>query len=188
MKAIESLNEWKDWLKEHPNSGLLMYKSGSEISECAFGKLAGLETKLALAYVDVSQVRDVHPQYQITSAPSLLLFEQAQMTQVVKGCMDEDYYKALFEKSLFTASGVEGKKQNRVILYSTPTCSWCNTIKGYFRKRQVAYREIDVSKDEKALQEMVRKSGQQGVPQTDINGQVVVGFDQKKIDQLLGLN
>ncbi len=52
----------------------------------------------------------------------------------------------------------------------------------------IKYKEIDVSKDQKAAEAMVRKSGQQGVPQTDIGGQMIVGFDKVKINTLLGIN
>ena len=57
----------------------------------------------------------------------------------------------------------------------------------YIRKNNIRFKEVDVSKDEKAAQLMVQKSGQQGVPQTEINGQIVVGFNQGRIDELLGL-
>ncbi|MEW6045612.1 MAG: glutaredoxin family protein [Bacillota bacterium] len=77
--------------------------------------------------------------------------------------------------------------QPRVIVYSTPTCPWCNATKRYLRERQIRFYDVDVSRDPKAAQEMVRKSGQQGVPVIDINGRIVVGFDRPKIDALLGL-
>ena len=98
-----------------------------------------------------------------------------------------------FFENIFTQStvdlGIDDKPaQKPVILYSTPTCSWCRTIKEYFRKNNIKFRDIDVSKDQKAAEEMVKRSGQQGVPQTMIGGQVVVGFDKARIDQLLNIN
>lgn len=75
----------------------------------------------------------------------------------------------------------------RVIVYSTPSCPWCNAAKRYFRERGIRFYDVDVSKDRKAAEEMVRKSGQMGVPVIDINGHIVVGFDRAKIDRLLGL-
>jgi len=51
----------------------------------------------------------------------------------------------------------------------------------------VQFTDIDVSKNQQAAQEMVRKSGQQGVPQTDIDGTIIVGFDKTRINNLLGL-
>ncbi len=81
----------------------------------------------------------------------------------------------------------ETKKQPKVIVFSTPTCSYCNAAKSYFRQKGVKYRDVDVSRDAAAARDMVRRSGQQGVPVIDIGGKVIVGFDRPKINQLLGL-
>ena len=80
------------------------------------------------------------------------------------------------------------KKYPRVILFTTPTCSYCRTAKRYLRQHQVPFKDVDVSRDSAAARDMVRRSGQQGVPVLDIGGKVVVGFDQPKIDRLLGIN
>ena len=79
------------------------------------------------------------------------------------------------------------KKQPKVIVFSTPTCSYCNAAKSYFRQKGVKYRDVDVSRDPAAARDMVRRSGQQGVPVIDIGGKVIVGFDRPKINHLLGL-
>lgn len=79
------------------------------------------------------------------------------------------------------------KKYPRVIMFSTPTCSYCRKAKQYFRQKQVPFRDVDVSKDQAAARDMFRRSGQQGVPQIQIGNQIVVGFDRPKIDRLLGL-
>ncbi|HAR62011.1 MAG: NrdH-redoxin [Candidatus Margulisiibacteriota bacterium] len=70
-------------------------------------------------------------------------------------------------------------------MYSTPTCPWCRRLKKYLDEQQVDYTEFDVSKDQQALIEMVKKSGQLGVPQIDIGGKVIVGFDRETIDEEL---
>lgn len=70
-------------------------------------------------------------------------------------------------------------------IYSTPTCVYCKTLKGYLKKNNFEFKEIDVSKDEKQLQKMIKDSGQMGVPVVDINGEIIIGFDKEKIDQLL---
>ncbi len=79
------------------------------------------------------------------------------------------------------------KKQPRVIIFSTPTCSYCNMAKQYFRQKKVRFRDVDVSRDPVAARDLVRRSGQMGVPVVDIGGKIIVGFDRPKIDQLLGL-
>ncbi len=55
----------------------------------------------------------------------------------------------------------------------------------YFREKGIAYKEIDVSQDREAAMEMVRKSNQTGVPVVDIRGNIVVGFNRKRIEELL---
>ncbi|MBU2554283.1 MAG: NrdH-redoxin, partial [Bacteroidetes bacterium] len=71
--------------------------------------------------------------------------------------------------------------------YSTPSCSWCNTLKTHLKKNGIRFTDIDVSRDQKAAEAMVHRSGQQGVPQTDINGEMIVGFDKARINTLLGI-
>jgi len=82
----------------------------------------------------------------------------------------------------------ETKPQPRVIVFSTPTCSYCNMAKKYFRENRIKFRDVDVSRDPAAARDMVRRSGQQGVPVIDIGGKIVVGFDRNKINKYLGLN
>ncbi len=77
--------------------------------------------------------------------------------------------------------------QPRVIVFSTPNCPYCNMAKRYLRERGIRFRDVDVSRDPAAARDMVRRSGQQGVPVIDINGKIVVGFDRARINQLLGL-
>ncbi|MEJ5200306.1 MAG: glutaredoxin family protein [Anaerolineae bacterium] len=77
--------------------------------------------------------------------------------------------------------------QPRVIIFSTPTCAFCNAAKSYFRQKGIKFRDVDVSRDPAAARDMVRRSGQQGVPVIDIGGKIVVGFDRAKIDSLLKL-
>lgn len=74
-----------------------------------------------------------------------------------------------------------------ILIYSTTTWPWCTKVKSYLDSKNMAYTDYDVAKDREKAIEMVNKSGQQGVPVLDINGTIVVGFDQNKIDKLLGL-
>ena len=72
-----------------------------------------------------------------------------------------------------------------VTVYSTPTCPWCAKAKAYLKELGVDYQEKDVSVDVAAAREMVRLSGQMGVPVITIDGNVVKGFDKRRIDELL---
>lgn len=138
---------------------------------------------------DVNVVRDIHPEYNISSVPVLLQFENGLFKNMIKGCYKPEQLNAIFEKAVYIGSGDnDKKKQKSVTVYTTPVCSWCNAVKRHFKEHGVSYREVDVSRDIKAAEEMVRRSGQQGVPQTDINGEMIVGFDRIRINKLLGIN
>lgn len=79
------------------------------------------------------------------------------------------------------------KQKPAVIVFSTPTCGYCNMAKQYFRQHNVRFKDVDVSKDAAAARDIVRRTGQMGVPVIDIGGKLIVGFDRPKINQLLGL-
>jgi glutaredoxin 3 len=72
-----------------------------------------------------------------------------------------------------------------LLVYSTPTCPWCHKVKNYLKEKNIAFEDIDVSLDEKRVDEMFKKSGQMGVPVIDINGKIIVGFDVLAIDEAL---
>jgi len=73
-----------------------------------------------------------------------------------------------------------------VKVYSTPTCPYCVKVKVYLDEKGIKYENFDVSSDKAKLEEMLKLSGQMGVPVLDIDGNIVVGFDKEKIDNLLG--
>jgi len=76
----------------------------------------------------------------------------------------------------------------KVKIYSTPTCPWCIRAKQFLRENNIAFEEYDVSSDSQALEEMIRISGQMGVPVLDIDGEIIVGFDKERIREVLGLS
>lgn len=76
-------------------------------------------------------------------------------------------------------------KENKVIVYSTPTCPYCVYAKDYFKQNNVSFEDVDVTKDRTRAQEMIQKSGQMGVPVIDINGEIIVGFQPDVFQELL---
>ncbi len=72
-----------------------------------------------------------------------------------------------------------------VKVYSTPSCPWCTVAKKYLSSKNINFEDVDVSKSNEAASEMVKKSGQRGVPVIDIDGSIIVGFNQAKIDRLI---
>lgn len=72
-----------------------------------------------------------------------------------------------------------------ITLYTTPTCSFCKKAKKFFKDNRIPFREYDIAKDQRRADEMVRKSGQMGVPVIDIHGRVIVGFNEPEIAKAL---
>ena len=72
-----------------------------------------------------------------------------------------------------------------VNIYTTPTCGYCQVAKKYFREHSIKFTEFDVSKDIRKAEEMVHKSRQQGVPVIDFNGEIIVGFNKNRLEQLI---
>jgi glutaredoxin-like YruB-family protein len=72
-----------------------------------------------------------------------------------------------------------------VKIYSTPTCPYCIRAKSYLDSKGTSYENIDVSTDREGLEEMVRISGQMGVPVILVDGQIMIGFDKAKLDEVL---
>ena len=71
-----------------------------------------------------------------------------------------------------------------VTIYTTPTCPWCHKAKAWFRDKRIRYHEVDVTSDRKGLDEMVKISGQTGVPVIVVGEEVIVGFDQKRLNEI----
>jgi glutaredoxin-like YruB-family protein len=188
MKEVNSFQELKEQLKEAPKAYLLLYKPGSEPNECALENIRKASENvenIVILSADVSKVRDIHPNYPVNSVPSLLVFENGLFRNVIKGCNENNYYKTLFEDAAFAMFTADARPSKSVTVYTTPSCPWCTTVKNYLRQNRVPYHEVDVSRDQRAAEDLVRRSGQHGVPQTEIDGTIVVGYDKKRLDELL---
>lgn len=79
------------------------------------------------------------------------------------------------------------KSTPKIIVFTTPSCPWCNRAKSYLKQHGFKFRDVDVSKDESAAKDLVRRTGQTGVPVILINNKPVVGFNKKEIDRLLNI-
>ena len=79
----------------------------------------------------------------------------------------------------------------KIIVYCTPTCPYCDMAKDFLKQHKVDFESIDVSKDRGAALEMIKKSGQMGVPvvsiQKDGKEHIIAGFNKEKLKQILGL-
>jgi len=189
LKTIYSYNDLQSEIEDHNKHFLLLYKKGSDKSDCALSHLAKVDYPSDLLTADVVSVRDIHNLYSITSVPSLLEFQDGKLKNIIKGCQTLEYYSSLFNRnsSQSVKKNTGEKPAKRVKVYSTPTCPWCTRVKDYLRSQNIRFTDVDVSKNQSAANAMVSKSGQRGVPQTEINGRMVIGFDKNKIDLLLNL-
>ncbi len=73
----------------------------------------------------------------------------------------------------------------RINIYSTPICPHCKKLKDYLNSKSIEFNDIDVSADPDKIREMIDKSGQMSTPVIDIEGEIIVGFDKEKIDNIL---
>ena len=72
-----------------------------------------------------------------------------------------------------------------VALYTTPTCSYCRMAKQWLKENRVPFKEFDVSKDPRRADEMLRRTGQMGVPVVEVHGKFIVGFNKPEIEKAL---
>lgn len=192
IHKIDSFDQLQKRLKDGGRMFLLLYKEGAVQSDCALRSLESADVTGDMAKIlraNVGEVKDIHPVYGISTVPSLLEFAGGEFRNVIKGCHSPEYYSSYINNALFSAPAGEGEApQKQVRVYTTPSCTWCTTLKTHLRKHGIRYTEIDVASDPQAAEEMTRRSGQRGVPQTDIEGEMIVGFDKARINRLLGIN
>ena len=72
-----------------------------------------------------------------------------------------------------------------VTIYTTPTCTWCKKLKEWLKKKKVSYQEHDVIESDDARDIMIDKSGQMAVPVIEMAGEVIVGFDEARMEEIL---
>ncbi len=141
--------------------------------------------------VDVGVAKGAHKLLGVRTVPTAVTVRAGQVIRDAAGKNTAETYARMLiptEGGFAAATDEDGKPRfPRVVVYTTPTCTWCNRLKSYLRRQGVPFHEIDVSKDANAAAELQRRSGQTGVPQTEIRGEIIVGFDQARIDRLLGL-
>lgn len=145
---------------------------------------------LRAVLVDVGRIRGVHARFGVSAVPTVVLVERGRSVRRAIGVQTAESLARLLLETPAPASSsaaTERSPGHRVTVFTTPSCSWCARAKSHLRQNGIDFREVDVSKDEKAMQRMVARSGQMGVPQLEIDGRMVVGFDRPRIDQLLGL-
>jgi glutaredoxin-like YruB-family protein len=138
--------------------------------------------------VDVEKVKGIHKRFGVKNVPTVLSLEKGKVTKFIEGVQSARFYDVAFSGAApLRARPRTEKGPRRVVVYSGPGCPACGVLKTYLRRHGVAFQDVNVAQDQRAAERLVRRSGQMAVPQTDINGRLVVGFDQAKLSRLLGI-
>ncbi len=177
--------------REHPDFLVLAF--WGEFSDAARRALSELEEfsqeqeEVPVYVVDVQAVNGLHEEFGVEKVPTVLALEDGEVTNVIKGVQSARFYAVHFSGAVAARAGPGQGATRRVIVYSGPGCPACGRLKSYLRQHGVAFREVDISRNRRAAEKIARRSGQMAVPQTDINGRLVVGFNRAQLDKLLGI-
>ena len=189
-----------EWIEDHKHLGevqekhkefliVLFYGDFSSASKRALAALQQFSKdngEVPVYVIDVERVKGAHKAFGVKNVPTVLSLGQGKVTQRLEGVESAQFYARIFSAAHPSHHKTgKGTVSHRVIVYSGPGCPACGTAKAYLRRRGVTFREVDIARDQHAAQSLVRRSGQMAVPQIDIDGHLVVGFDQAKIDRIL---
>lgn len=196
MKVVENADDLEESLSADSELKIIGFfgdfSAIAKETQPAFEDFCKKHADVHTFLVDVGKVKGLHKKFGVKTVPTVITVREGDVIREVSGKQSADYYeRSLLPHEFMAVTSSEdgdGKKVHNVVVYTSPTCSWCTVIKNHLRKHRVMFREVDVSRDPAAAQALVRRSGQQGVPQTDIDGQIVVGFDKARINRLLDLD
>ena len=169
---------------------ILFYGSFSSASKRALAELErfSMEDRKAPVYgIDVEKVKGVHKQFRVERVPTVVALRRGNVTQRLEGVESAGFYARILSgarPSQYKAG--KGSAPRRVVVYSGPGCPACGSAKAYLRRQGISFREVDIARDQNAAQSLVKRSGQMAVPQIDIDGHLIVGFDREKIDRIIG--
>lgn len=195
MVKAQSYDQAQEWIEKNRQQFHLIgffgnFSASSRNTLPVFEAFVGANPSVPVLVVDVGQVKGIHGLFGVTTVPTVISVKDGKIIQKVEGPRDINAYdRALLAQTPVINRSGESKEPPtpRVTVYVGAHCVWCTRVKNYLRENRIRFTEIDVSKDPDAAKTLVAKTGQQGVPQLDINGQWVVGFDKPKINSLLGL-
>jgi len=192
LEWIEDRDHFRKVQQERDGSLLLAFwGSFSDAAQRALSELekfAQQREDTSLYVVDVQKVRGLHKEFGVERVPTVLAIQDGEVSKRIEGVQSAMFYAVHLSGArghAGTSTAEAGPK--RVIVYSGPGCPACGQLKSYLRRHEVAFREVDISRDQHAAQKIARRSGMMAVPQTDIDGRLVVGFDRAKLDRLLAI-
>jgi len=192
---IEWLEKEKDFeqVKEKNNKFLILFFY-ADFSSAAKRSLSEIEQfskenkQVPIYIIDVVKITGIHNQFGVENIPTVMALQKGKVTKKVEGVESAKFYSYVFA-GIHSPRPRTGKNivSHRVIVYVGPGCPACASAKTYLKRQGIGFREIDISRDQYAAERLARRSGQMAVPQIDIDGHLIVGFDQAKIDTLLSI-
>lgn len=191
IQWVQSKEHLETLRAEHEEFLVLAFYGGfSNAAQRALKELEAFSNDYAKApvyVIDVEKLKGVHKEFGVHNVPTVLALRRGETIRVVEGVQSARYYAhvlaGIMPKEFIPPASKTARK--RIVVYTTPTCPACSLVKNYLRRRGVSFRTVDVSRDQQAARELVRRSGQMAVPQIDINGSLIVGFDKAKLDRLI---
>jgi len=191
-----------DWVKDREHlqevqeahGGFFVLAFWGDFSDAAERSLAEIKEfsrqhdQIPVYVVDVKRLKGLHKAYDVKRVPTVLAVEKGEVTKFIEGVQSARFYAVHLSGAGVRPGARTGQSTpRRAIVYSGPGCPACGQLKAYLRRHGVPFREVDISRDHPAAESIMRRSGMMAVPQTDIGGRLVVGFDRAKLDGLLGI-
>lgn len=190
IKWIDNQEILEQIQEKHKDFFMMMfYADFSSAAKQAMSELEKFskESKEVPVYaVDVQKVKGIHKQFGVENVPTVIAVKAGKVLWRIEGVESAElYHRILTETDALPARKGEKTVSHRITVYSGAGCPACGAAKSYLRRQGVRFREIDISRDQHEAERLVQRSGQMAVPQIDIDGHLIVGFDQNKIDKLL---
>lgn len=192
LNEVNDRDQLQEALNEHKEYCVLAFWGRfSDASERALAELkqfADDYRKIPIHTIEVQDVKGIHKEYAVSSVPTVIVLKNGKEADRFTGAESAAFYALhLAGMAPIHVARPRKRKTPRVTVYTSPGCPPCSLVKTYLRENGIPFTSIDISRDAHAAREIVRRSGKQAVPQIDVNGRIVVGFDRPKLSSLLGI-
>lgn len=190
IEWVESYKHLGQIQKKHKDFLVLVFyanfSSNAKRALKELKKFSKENKEIPVYIIDVEKVKGIHKQFEVKNVPTVLAAKKEKIIWRIEGVESSQFYARVILGAHPLRRKKKGKKvSHRVIVYSGPGCPACGAAKAYLRRQGVSFRTVDISRNQSAADKLVRRSGQMAVPQIDINGHLIVGFDKIKINKLL---
>jgi glutaredoxin-like YruB-family protein len=189
IKWIKDVDDFKKAEQEHKEFLILFFYA--DFSANAKRALKELEyfsegnKELPVYALDAGKIKNINTRFGVESVPAVLALESGKVIRRIEGVESARFYERMLSGAHPSIRKKSGGSAHKIIVYTGPGCPACGSAKTYLRKRGAGFREVDISSNKSAAERLVRRSGQMAVPQIDIDGHLIVGFDKARIDRLL---